>query len=279
MHVCIQGWMPWEIQIYVNGREWLARQLDAAGVNYLRHDNALLRIDDLETAGRLCEHFVHKAWPRVLDAFAKRTNPVLPKIREANYGSYYWVLDQAEVATDVMFKVRPALRAVFPDLVRHASLALSSEDVLGFLGRRLNPILAQEVVTDGRRRLEGRRVMHRMGQNWIKMYDTVSVLRVEIVINKPSEFRVLRVVTTTTGRRERRWCQMRNGVSDVAHLPGGRGGQPPLPRRHGRSTLEGQRCRSPRRLVPATDQERQDLRPVQPPHERRPHPLPGRPGR
>ncbi len=30
MHVCIQGWMPWEIQIYVNGREWLARQLDAA---------------------------------------------------------------------------------------------------------------------------------------------------------------------------------------------------------------------------------------------------------
>ena len=122
MHVRIQGWMPWEIQIYVNGREWLARQLDAAGVNYLRHDNALLRIDDLETAGRLCEHFVHKAWPRVLDAFAKRTNPVLPKIREANYGSYYWVLDQAEVATDVMFKVRPALRAVFPDLVRHASL-------------------------------------------------------------------------------------------------------------------------------------------------------------
>lgn len=54
-----------------------------------------------------------------------------------------------------------------------------------------------------------------MGQNWIKMYDKVSVLRVETVINKPSEFRVLRVVTTTTGRRERRWCQMRKGVSDL----------------------------------------------------------------
>jgi hypothetical protein len=38
MHVRIQGWMPYEIQIYLNGREWLARQLDRAGVGYLRYD-------------------------------------------------------------------------------------------------------------------------------------------------------------------------------------------------------------------------------------------------
>jgi hypothetical protein len=215
MHVCIQGWMPWEIQVYVNGREWLARQLDKAHVTYLRHDNALLRIDDLEVAARLCGHFVERRWVRVLDAFAKMMNPLLPAIRAANYGSYYWVLDQAEVATDVMFQSRQALRAVFPDLVRHASLSLSSEDVLGFLGKKLHPALAQEVVTDGKRRLEGWRVKHRMGQNWIKMYDKVSVLRVETVINKPNSFRVLRVVATATGRRERRWCQMRKGVSDL----------------------------------------------------------------
>ena len=30
-------------------------------------------------------------------------NPILPAIRAANYGGYYWVLDQAEIATDVMF--------------------------------------------------------------------------------------------------------------------------------------------------------------------------------
>ena len=28
MHVRIQGWIPYECQIYINGREWLARQLD-----------------------------------------------------------------------------------------------------------------------------------------------------------------------------------------------------------------------------------------------------------
>ena len=57
MHVRIQGWIPYDIQVYVNGREWLARQLDRAGVGYVRHDNSLLAIDDIETAAELCERF------------------------------------------------------------------------------------------------------------------------------------------------------------------------------------------------------------------------------
>ena len=96
-------------QIYINGREWLARQLDrarrrlcplrqlAAGHRRPRHGRRAVR------------RFAHKAWPRVLNAFARRLNPILPAIRAADYGGYYWVLDQAEIATDVMFKTRPQL--------------------------------------------------------------------------------------------------------------------------------------------------------------------------
>ena len=32
IHLRLQTWLPFQIQIYVNGREWLARQLDAARV-------------------------------------------------------------------------------------------------------------------------------------------------------------------------------------------------------------------------------------------------------
>ena len=115
MHVRIQGWIPYECQIYINGREWLARQLDRHGVGYVRYDNSLLAIDDLDTAAELCERFAHKAWPRVLNAFARWLNPILPAIRAAGYGGYYWVLDQAEIATDVMFTTRPQLLGVWPD--------------------------------------------------------------------------------------------------------------------------------------------------------------------
>jgi hypothetical protein len=94
-------------------------------------------------------------------------------------------------------------------------LNLSSEDVLGFLGRKLHPSLAAEVVTDTKRRPEGWRVRHRMAANWVKVYDKASVLRVETVINNPREFRILRVFTDEHGRRERRWCPMRKGVCDL----------------------------------------------------------------
>jgi hypothetical protein len=81
MHVRIQGWIPYDVQIYINGREWLARQLDRAGIGYARWDNALVRVDDLEAAARLCGRFAHKAWPRVLNAFARRVNPMMPIVR------------------------------------------------------------------------------------------------------------------------------------------------------------------------------------------------------
>jgi len=215
MHVRVQAWLPYEIQIYVNGREWLARQLDKAGIGYRRYDNALLWIDDLERASELCDRFAHRAWPRLLNAFARRINPILADIGRADFGGYYWCLDQAEIATDVMFETRAALLEVWPDLMRHAAHNFSSEDVLRFLGRKLHPALAAEVLTEARRRPEGWRVKHRMARNWIKLYDKASVLRVETTINNPSEFRVLRVFTDEAGRRERRWCEMRKGVANL----------------------------------------------------------------
>ncbi len=80
MHARIQAWIPYEIQIYINGREWLARQLDAAGVGYRRYDNALLSVEDLELAHKLCEKLAHRSWPRLLNAFARRLNPLLAAI-------------------------------------------------------------------------------------------------------------------------------------------------------------------------------------------------------
>jgi hypothetical protein len=214
MHVKVQTWLPFPVQIYINGREWLARRLDAAGVGYLRHQNALLRIEDPDATSALCEGFAHRAWPRVLDAFARQVNPHLALINKAGFGGYYWVVDQAEVATDVMFNDRGSLAAVMPDLVRHASLNMSSADVMRFLGRKLHPSLQAEVVTDTKGRIEGWRVKHRLARNWIKVYDKVSVLRVETTINNPREFRVLRVFKDDQGRSERRWSEMNKGVAN-----------------------------------------------------------------
>ena len=41
------AYAPFVIWIYLNGHSWAQRQLDKAGIGYVRHDNALLRIDNL----------------------------------------------------------------------------------------------------------------------------------------------------------------------------------------------------------------------------------------
>ena len=214
MHVRLQTWFPFELQIYINGREWLCRQLEARGIGYQRCDNCLLQIDDLKTAQQLCDEFPRRKLFRVLGHFARWMNPLLGKIQRMGFGTYYWVTDQSEYATDVMFRDRASLEALLPDLLRHITEEFSAEDVLRFLGRTLHWKFQGEVLTDRKRRREGVRIKHKMKRNSIKVYDKWSVLRVETTINNPREFKVLRVPDSPEGRK-RRWMPMGKGVANL----------------------------------------------------------------
>lgn len=214
MHVRLQSWAPYPIQIYINGREWLARQMRQRGIEFQRYANSFTWIEDLAAAEELCERFAHRRWPRVLNALARRVNPLLPTIRRTGFRSYYWVIDQCEYATDVMFKSRKSLKELYPELVSYSVRAFGADDVMRFLGRKLHGNFQGEVITDMKRRPEGIRVRHRMKRNSLKMYDKWSILRIETTINNPREFKVLCVVQTPEGR-QRRWKPMNKGVSNL----------------------------------------------------------------
>ena len=215
MHVRLQSWFPFTIQIYINGREWLSRQLETLGIPYSRYDNSLLQIADLAMAQSLCRKFEHRCFARVWDHFARRVNPWLRTIQQLGFGSYYWVVDQCEIATDTMFRDRETLAALMPDLLRQASLYFSAEDVLRFLGRKLHGNFQGEVLTDRKKRAEGVRIKHSVKRNSVKMYDKWSVLRVETTINNPREFKVLRASKTASGEISRRWVPMGKGVANL----------------------------------------------------------------
>ena len=50
MHVKLQTWFPFTVQIYVNGHEWLAQKLTARGIAFEKHDNAFVELADVEKA-------------------------------------------------------------------------------------------------------------------------------------------------------------------------------------------------------------------------------------
>lgn len=222
IHVRLQGWFPFEVQVWVNGHAALARALDARGIGYAMAGNCFAAVDDLPRAQRLADSLPARRWPGPLNALARRVNPMLAVVEAAGFGGYYWVVEQAETSTDLLLRDRASVEALAPSIFTTATCAFTAEDVLRFLGRKLHPALAVQVGTDTRRRPQGWRVKHRLGRNSIKVYDKGSCLRVETTTNDPAQLRhwqtVQRIVGTGRRRRlvtVRTLVPVRKGVANL----------------------------------------------------------------
>lgn len=218
----VQSWFPFTVQIGMNGREWLARQLDATGLSYCRQDNCITWVEDVDQAQALLDGQQRVNWAKELQQIGSWVHPsqvgLLGKLRS----QYYWSLKQSEWASDVLFQKRSELQKRYGSWLRYALADVASADVLRFLGRKLtaagnvNGHYADEVLSDLGRRVDGVRIKHRAGDNSIKMYDKAGgrVLRVETTINDPSDFKVYRAKENEP-HGDKDWRVLRSGVADI----------------------------------------------------------------
>lgn len=214
MNARIQTWLPFNVQICLNGREWLSRQMDREGLTYRRADNCFLTVSDFARAQALLDEQRRVNWSAQLDRIAADLNPAQAQILGLPL-SYYWSAHQSEWATDVAFRDRDSLARIYQPLLLHGITSFSSPDVMRFLGKKLHGRFQGEVVSDLRGRPEGVRIKHRAGENSIKLYDKQgSVLRTETTINDPAPFLVMRAAEgDPDGPKSRR--KMRRGVADL----------------------------------------------------------------
>ena len=84
IHVRLQTWFPLQIQIYLNGHQWLARKLDQKQIRYRKFENAFVWIEDLPKAQKLSDRFSSLSWPRLLTRYAKKVNPRLFLLERLN---------------------------------------------------------------------------------------------------------------------------------------------------------------------------------------------------
>jgi hypothetical protein len=217
MHVRLQTWLPMPMQVCLNGREYLAKRMDRAGIGYEQHDNCFTRIDDLPRAQAMLKDLEQRNWPVFLSALAKRLNPLMASNHRLNLRPYYWTIRESEYATDVLFQSPAALKEIYPALVNHAIQHFSCGDTLRFLGRRrINRHFTGEASANVKSRPEGVRIKHWVEENSIKMYDKHgSVLRIETTINNPRRFKVRRPATRN-GRPCMGWIPMRKSVADIS---------------------------------------------------------------
>jgi hypothetical protein len=221
----IQSWFPFSTQICLNGREWLAQQMDSAGLAYRRHDNCFPWIEDWQQAQQLMDQQLEVDWPSLLSSIAATLNPIHDQLFEAYPTTYYWSTYQSEWAIDSVFRTAAELRRLYPRLLQHAMVSLGSTDVMRFLGRRI-PLSGEvpkgftgEVISDLCERQEGVRVKHRLNTNSVKLYDKAftalgSVLRAESTLNSVDDFRVYRP-KEGHAHDGLAWRPLRRGIADL----------------------------------------------------------------
>ena len=216
-HVRLQTWLPFTVQVYVNGHEWLAQQLVQHQLGFVQQHNAFTQLDDPTQAQRLADRFAQLPWPKILDRWAHQVNPLLREL----FPGYplHWVVDQAEFATDLLFTGRQALAGLYRKLLDYAVVTFSPKDILGFLGRKWDRRFDGEVQTHYEEdRWFGSRIKHRMKSNWLKMYDKFGrILRVETVINAAKEFAVYRTQHHHDGTTSVGYYPMTKGVGSLVH--------------------------------------------------------------
>lgn len=221
----LQTWFPFSIQVCLNGREWLARQMERAGMRYVRQGNCFPWVQDWGRAQRMLEQQVRTNWPKWLGRLARELNPMHAQIFRRFPVGYYWTTYQSEWAIDVVFRQAGVLRRLYPRLVHYGMTTLGSTDVLRYLGRRVTlegqvpKSFRGEVLSDVKWREEGVRIKHSVNGNSVKLYDKAftavgSVLRAETTIHQTGEFRVFRRKEGDT-RGKKSWRVLRGGVADL----------------------------------------------------------------
>jgi hypothetical protein len=220
MSIRIQTWFPYRIQIAMNGREWLARQLAKAGIGFERQGNKILQVEDIDTMQLLLNQQLNTNWCSLLDSFVPIAFPTVTSTLGMDL-KYTWNLWQSEWATDFLFKDRHVLADVMNSMVRHAFIGGHPDRLLHYFGqptkrngqprRDFGGSLKSNIIEFD----NGYRVRHWLNSNSVKMYCFLNVLRLEATINDPSAFRAPRRKQGAGDDAPLHFLPLRKGVADT----------------------------------------------------------------
>lgn len=211
----VPTWMPFRLQFYFNGHNWLARQLHKAGISFTQIDNCFVDLSDFDRAQALADSFPVEQLHEKLNQFATRFCPVFQ-----DFGvTYHWSLMQVEYSTDIVFRRREDLRPIYETLTRTAIHAVKPDRIATFLGRKLTGNYQGELGNDFHTRIEGTCIKHHMGSVDLKMYDKYGlVLRLEVCTNDVSFFKHYRRVEHRNAPAEMKWAPMKKTIYSLPPL-------------------------------------------------------------
>ncbi len=214
-YVRVPTWCPFRLQIYFNGHNRLASELNKKSVDFSQIDNMFVGFSSFEQAQEISDQLTVDEIHEKLDKFAERFCPVIKKFEQ----NYHWSIMQVEYATDIVFKRQQDLQNIYDQLVTTAIHTVKPDNIATFLGKKLHPNFQGEMGNNFNTRIQGTRIKHSMGPVSIKMYDKLGlVLRIETTVNDVSFFKHYRKVEHRDGTQSRKLAPMKKGIYSLTPL-------------------------------------------------------------
>ncbi|NLA47933.1 MAG: MarR family transcriptional regulator [Bacteroidales bacterium] len=214
-YIRVPTWCPFKLQIYINGHNILANELDKHGLKYSMIDNAFDYIEDFSKAQEICNDIDIKKIHKRLDELAKTYCPVYESFNQV----YHWSTMQAEYATDIVFKDQQYLQSIYSELIATAIHTVKPDNIASFLGHKVDPRYQGEMGNNYNIRIEGSRIKHTMGKSSIKMYDKFSkILRIETTTNDISFFKHYREVEHRDGTKSMQFAPLKKNIYSLTLL-------------------------------------------------------------
>ena len=220
MSIRLQTWFPYHIQIAMNGREWLRRSLETAGVEHTVSGNKFFYVQDFNQAQAVLDTQRNTHWQEILESFLPEVFPSMRHIFGDNL-SYYWTHWQSEMATDVIFKSPCHIKPFIDTLMRYAFMTGNITNIMRYMDRPLTA--AGKPRANCADDVKGRCISFNDGLclrcwlngNSVKTYNERNVIRVETTINNPSMFKAHRQKKGDSPDAPKKLRALRKSVADV----------------------------------------------------------------
>jgi len=214
-YVRVPTWLPFKLQIFYNGHNWLSNELTNKEIRHRMIDNSFVGIDDWDIAQQISDSLSIEKLHKKLDSFAQKYCPVLKEFKQ----QYHWSIMQCEYSTDIVFNKQDDLKPLYEQLIEKAIHSVKPENIISFLGKKMHGKYEGEIGNNYHVRIEGSRIKHTMGTASIKMYDKFAqILRIETTVNDVTFFKHYREVIHRDGTSTQKEASMKKNIYSLKPL-------------------------------------------------------------
>jgi hypothetical protein len=215
----VQGFLPFKVSVYMNGREILAKGLDRDKIKYSKDRNCINWVENFEEVEKVKKSITIEYLHEIMDEWSKQFVNIIPELNKQWDIKYKWVIQQVEYASDLIFEGQEYLEKNYEELIEYLGHSTTPKDVLKFLGIKMVGRLGGKISIDKKVTYLGTRIKYYWVPNILKMYNKAgNVLRIEVTYNDVRRIKMKRLVRCKDGQNRKKKTSLKRSIYSLNHL-------------------------------------------------------------